>query len=147
MKHIPFAPKTAIELSQNFGTNAYGTCNITVTAKPSTVDYDIDALTSAQVTTNSTSTLVFTSSPVTVTINNGSSSTNANNYVASGTNPHTRAYTGQTLRLLGRIWLLNYKTSLYQVISLHLILLLLTMLNTLLIAIMITSANLMLKTL
>ena len=77
------------------GSNVYGTCTITVNAKPSTQDYTIDATTTSQVTTNSTSTVVFTNSPVTVTIAKSSSSTNANNYVASGTTPHTRVYSGQ----------------------------------------------------
>ena len=77
------------------GTNVYGSCVFTVNAKPATTDYDIDATTSSQVTTNSTSTVVFSESPVTVTIAKSSSSTNANNYVASGTNVHTRVYNGQ----------------------------------------------------
>lgn len=77
------------------GSNVYGSCVITVNAKPSTVSYLIDATTTSQVTTNSTSTVTFTNSPVTVTIAKSSSSTNANNYLASGTNAHTRAYSGQ----------------------------------------------------
>ena len=77
------------------GSNVYGTCAITVVARPATTDYDIDASTLTQVTTNTTSSVVFTNSPVTVTIGKGSSSTNANNYVASGNNPHTRVYSGQ----------------------------------------------------
>ena len=75
------------------GSNVYGTCAITVNAAPSTTDYDIDATSSDQVTTNSTSTVVFTESPVTVTIAKGSSSTNANNYIA--TSSQSRAYSGQ----------------------------------------------------
>ena len=77
------------------GSGVYGTCVITVNAKPSTTDYQIDATTTTQVTTNSTSTVTFTNSPVTVTIAKNSSSTNANNYVAGGTSPHTRVYTSQ----------------------------------------------------
>ena len=77
------------------GSNVYGSCIVTVTAKPSTTNVDIDATTTSQVTTNSTSTVVFTNSPVTVTIAKSSSSTNANNYVASGTTAHTRVYTSQ----------------------------------------------------
>lgn len=77
------------------GSNVYGSCAITVNAKPSTVDYDIDATSTSQVTTNSTSTVTFTNSPVSVTIAKNSSSTNANNYVASGSTPHTRVYSGQ----------------------------------------------------
>lgn len=77
------------------GSNVYGTYSVTVNAKPATTDYLIDATITTQVTTNSTSSVVFTNSPVTVTIAKSSSSTNANNYVASGTNAHTRAYSGQ----------------------------------------------------
>ena len=84
---------TTITATAADGSNVYGTCTVTVSAKPSTVDYDIDATTTTQVTTNSTSSVVFTNSPVTVTIAKSSSSTNANNYVA--TNSHTRAYNGQ----------------------------------------------------
>ena len=82
---------TTITATAEDGSGVYGSCTITVSAKPSTTDYDIDAT----VTTNSTSSVVFTNSPVTVTIDKSSSSTNANNYVASGTNKHTRAYSGQ----------------------------------------------------
>ena len=77
------------------GSGVYGTCSITVTAKPKTTDYSIDATVNTQVTTNSTSDVVFTNSPVTVTINKNTSTTNANNYVASGTSAHTRVYSGQ----------------------------------------------------
>ena len=83
------------------GSGQYGTCHVTVSAKPTTVEYDIDATTTTQVTTNSTSSVVFTNSPVTVTIDKSSSSTNANNYVASGTNKHTRAYSGQRFTISG----------------------------------------------
>ena len=86
---------TTITATAEDGSGVYGSCTVTVTAKPSTTDYDIDATSTTQVTTNSTSTVVFTNSPVTVTIAKNSSSTNANNYVASGTNKHTRAYSGQ----------------------------------------------------
>lgn len=86
---------TTITATAQDGSGVYGSCIVTVSAKPSTTDYDIDATTTDQVTTNSTSSVVFTNSPVTVTIAKSSSSTNANNYVASGTNKHTRAYTGQ----------------------------------------------------
>ena len=86
---------TTITATALDGSGVYGSCTITVTAKPSTTDYDIDATTTTQVTTNSTSTVVFTNSPVTVTIAKSSSSTNANNYVAGGTSAHTRAYSGQ----------------------------------------------------
>ena len=86
---------TTITATAQDGSGVYGSCTVTVSAKPSTTDYDIDATTTDQVTTNSTSSVVFTNSPVTVTIAKSSSSTNANNYVASGTNKHTRAYTGQ----------------------------------------------------
>lgn len=86
---------TTITATAQDGSGVYGSCTVTVTAKPATTDYDIDATTTDQVTTNSTSTVVFANSPVTVTIAKSSSSTNANNYVASGTNPHTRAYTSQ----------------------------------------------------
>lgn len=86
---------TTITATAQDGSGVYGSCTVTVTAKPSTTDYDIDATTTTQVTTNSTSSVVFTNSPVTVTIAKNSSSTNANNYVASGTNKHTRAYNGQ----------------------------------------------------
>ena len=86
---------TTITATAQDGSGVYGSCTVTVSAKPSTTDYDIDATTTTQVTTNSTSTVVFTNSPVTVTIAKSSSSTNANNYVASGTNKHTRAYSGQ----------------------------------------------------
>ena len=77
------------------GSNVYGSCLISVVAKPVSTIVDIDTTTTEQATTNSTSQVVFTNSPVTVTIDKSSSSTNANNYVASGTNPHTRAYSGQ----------------------------------------------------
>ncbi len=87
--------KATITASAVDGSGVFGTCVVTVTAKPSTTDVDIDATTTTQVTTNSTSTVVFTNGGVTVTIDKGSSSTNANNYVASGTNKHTRAYNGQ----------------------------------------------------
>lgn len=86
---------TTITATAQDGSEVYGSCTVTVTAKPSTTDYDIDATITTQVTTNSTSTVVFTNSPVTVTIAKSSSSTNANNYVASGTSKHTRAYSGQ----------------------------------------------------
>lgn len=86
---------TTVTATATDGSGVYGSCTITVTAKPASTDYDIDATTTTQVTTNSTSTVVFTNSPVTVTIAKSSSSTNANNYVASGTNKHTRAYSGQ----------------------------------------------------
>ena len=86
---------TTITATAQDGSGVYGTCTITVSAKPSTTDYDIDATTTTQVTTNDTSTVVFTNGSVTVTIAKSSSSTNANNYVASGTNKHTRAYSGQ----------------------------------------------------
>ena len=86
---------TTITATAQDGSGIYGSCTVTVTAKPATTDYDIDATTTTQVTTNSTSSVVFTNSPVTVTIAKNSSSTNANNYVASGTNAHTRAYSGQ----------------------------------------------------
>lgn len=86
---------TTITATAQDGSGVYGSCTVTVTAKPSTTDYDIDATTTTQVTTNSTSTVTFTNSPVTVTIAKSSSNTNANNYVASGTNKHTRAYNGQ----------------------------------------------------
>ena len=84
---------TTITATALDGSNVYGSCAITVVAKPATTDYDIDASVSTQVTTNSTSKVVFTNSPLTVTIEKNSSSTNANNYVA--TSSHTRAYTGQ----------------------------------------------------
>ena len=77
------------------GSGVYGQCVITVNPKPATTDVNIDATTTSQVTTNSTSTVVFTNSPVTVTIAKSSSSTNANNYVASGSDPHTRVYASQ----------------------------------------------------
>ena len=77
------------------GSNTYGSCVITVNAKPTTTDYQIDATSSSQVSSSSTSSVIFTNSPVTVTIDKSSSSTNANNYVASGTTPHTRVYTSQ----------------------------------------------------
>lgn len=86
---------TTITATAQDGSGVYGSCTVTVSAKPATTDYDIDATSTTQVTTNSTSTVVFTNSPVTVTIAKSSSSTNANNYVASGTNKHTRAYSGQ----------------------------------------------------
>lgn len=86
---------TTITATAADGSGVYGTCTVTVSAKPASTDYDIDATTTTQVTTNSTSTVTFTNSPVTVTIAKSSSSTNANNYVASGTNKHTRAYSGQ----------------------------------------------------
>ena len=86
---------TTITATAEDGSGVYGSCTVTVTAKPSTTNYNIDATTTTQVTTNSTSTVVFTNSPVTVTIAKSSSSTNANNYVASGTTKHTRAYSGQ----------------------------------------------------
>lgn len=86
---------TTITATAQDGSGVYGSCTVTVSAKPSTTDYDIDATTTDQVTTNSTSSVVFTNSPVTVTIAKNSSSTNANNYVASGTTNHTRAYSGQ----------------------------------------------------
>ena len=77
------------------GSGVYGSCVINVTAAPATTDYTIDTTTDEQVTTNSTSTLVFTNSPAVLTISKSSSSTNANNYVAGGNNPHTRAYKNQ----------------------------------------------------
>ena len=83
------------------GSGVVGNCSITVTAKPQSQDVVIDATTTEQVTTNSTNTLVFTNSPVSVTIAKSSSSTNANNYVASGTNKHTRAYQGQRFTISG----------------------------------------------
>ena len=86
---------TTITATAQDGSGVYGSCTITVSAKPSTTDYQIDATTTTQVTTNSTSSVVFTNLPVTVEIAKSSSSTNANNYVASGTNKHTRAYSGQ----------------------------------------------------
>lgn len=86
---------TTITATAQDGSGVYGSCTVTVSAKPATTDYDIDATTTTQVTTNSTSTVTFTNSPVTVTIAKSSSSTNANNYVASGTSKHTRAYSGQ----------------------------------------------------
>lgn len=86
---------TTITATAQDGSGVYGSCTVTVSAKPSTTDYDIDATTTTQVTTNSTTSVVFTNTPVTVTIAKSSSSTNANNYVASGTNKHTRAYSGQ----------------------------------------------------
>lgn len=86
---------TTITATAQDGSGVYGSCTVTVSAKPSTTDYDIDATTTTQVTTNTASTVVFTNSPVTVTIAKSSSSTSANNYVASGTNKHTRAYSGQ----------------------------------------------------
>ena len=90
------APGTVtIEATALDGSGVVGSCTITVNPKPQTVDYDIDATTTTQVTTSSTSTVVFTNQSTTVTIAKSSSSTNANNYVAGGTNPHTRAYSGQ----------------------------------------------------
>ena len=86
---------TTITATAQDGSGVYGSCTVTVTAKPSTTDYDIDATSTTQVTTNSTSSVVFTNNIVTVTIAKSSSSTNANNYVAQGTNKHTRAYSGQ----------------------------------------------------
>ena len=86
---------TTIFATAQDGTGVYGSCTITVVAAPASTDYDIDATTTTQVTTNSTSSVVFTNGPVTVTIAKSSSSTNANNYVASGNNKHTRAYSGQ----------------------------------------------------
>ena len=77
------------------GSGVYGSCVVNVTAAPATTDYTIDTTTDNQVTTNSTSTLVFTNSPAVLTIEKSSSSTNANNYVASGNSPHTRAYKNQ----------------------------------------------------
>ena len=77
------------------GSNVYGSCAITVNKAPSIVDYDIDASVNTQVTTDTASTVVFTNSPVTITIEKSSSTTAANNYVASGTTPHTRVYTNQ----------------------------------------------------
>lgn len=77
------------------GSGVVATCSIIVNPKPSTTDYSIDATSTSQVTTSSTSTLTFTNSPVTVTIAKSSSNINANNYVASGTSSHTRAYSGQ----------------------------------------------------
>ena len=81
------------------GSNVYGSCVITVNAKPASVDVSIDATTTDQVTTNTTSSVVFTNSPIVVTISKGSASTNANNYVASGTSAHTRVYNGQTFKI------------------------------------------------
>ena len=92
---------TTITATALDGSGVHGSCTVTVTAKPSTTNYDIDATTTTQVTTNSTSTVVFTNSPVTVTIAKSSSSTNANNYVASGTTAHTRAYSGQRFTISG----------------------------------------------
>ena len=86
---------TTVTATAADGSGVYGSCTITVSAKPAITDYSIDATTTTQVTTNSTSTLTFTNSPVSVTIAKSSSSTNANNYVASGTTAHTRAYSGQ----------------------------------------------------
>lgn len=86
---------TTITATAQDGSGVYGSCTVTVNAKPATTDYDIDATTTTQVTTNSEATVVFTNSPVTVTIDKNTSSTKANNYVAGGTNPHTRAYNGQ----------------------------------------------------
>ena len=77
------------------GSGVYGKCDIAVKAKPSTTDYEINARVTTQVTTNSTSSVVFTNDPVTVTIAKSSSSTNANNYVAGGTSKHTRVYANQ----------------------------------------------------
>ena len=75
------------------GSNVYGTCAITVEAKPATTDYDIDATDDDQVTTNSTSSVVFTNSPISVTIDKHNGTVNANNYVA--TSGQTRVYGGQ----------------------------------------------------
>ena len=75
------------------GSNVYGTCTITVEAKPATTDYDIDATDDDQVTTNSTSSVVFTNSPISVTIDKHNGTVNANNYVA--TSGQTRVYGGQ----------------------------------------------------
>lgn len=86
---------TTITATAQDGSGVYGSCTVTVSAKPATTDYDIDATTTTQVTTNSEATVVFTNSPVTVTIDKNTSSTKANNYVAGGTNPHTRVYNGQ----------------------------------------------------
>ena len=87
---------TTITATAEDGSGVYGSCIVTVTAKPSTTDYEIDATSTSQITTNSTSTLEYTESGVTVTIAKSSSSTNANNYVGgSGTYTHTRAYNGQ----------------------------------------------------
>ena len=75
------------------GSNVYGTCVVTVTAKPATADYSIDASTSTQVTTNTTSQVVFTNSPISVTVDKHNGTVNANNYVA--TSSQTRVYGGQ----------------------------------------------------
>ena len=84
------------------GSGVYAQCVITVNAKPATTDYSIDASSQTQITTISTSSLVFTNTPVTVSISKSSSSTNANNYCPGGTNnssTHTRVYSGQTFRI------------------------------------------------
>ena len=87
---------TTITATAQDGSGVYGSCTVTVSAKPSTTDYDIDCTKTTQVTTNSTSTLEYTNGGVTVTISKSSSGTNANNYVGgSGTYTHTRAYSGQ----------------------------------------------------
>ena len=86
---------TTITATAQDGSGIYGSCTVTVSAKPQTTDYQIDATTTTQVTTNSESTVVFTNSPVTVTIDKNTSSTKANNYIAGGTTAHSRAYNGQ----------------------------------------------------
>ena len=86
---------TTITATAQDGSGVYGSCTVTVSAKPATTDYQIDATTTTQVTTNSESTVVFTNSPVTVTIDKNTSSTKANNYIAGGTTAHSRAYNGQ----------------------------------------------------
>ena len=86
---------TTITATALDGSGVYGSCVLTVEDKPASVNYNIDATSQTHVTTSSEDYLVFTNSPVTVTIWKGSSTTNANNYVAGGTNAHTRSYKNQ----------------------------------------------------
>lgn len=78
-------------------TGTYSGQTITVTGitvahndSPIGSEYIIDATSSSQVTSNTTSEVVFTETPVTVTIQKSGSSTNANNYVAKS--GQTRVY-------------------------------------------------------
>ena len=83
------------------GSGVYGSCVITVTAAPATTDCTIDATSTLQLTTNTTDQVVFTESPVTVTIDKNTSSTNANNYVANSSKLVTRVYTSQIFTISG----------------------------------------------
>ena len=76
------------------GSGVMATCSITVNAKPAVSEYEINATVNTQITTSSTSSVVFSEDPVTVTISKSSSGTNANNYIPN-TYSHTRVYTSQ----------------------------------------------------